>query len=124
MCIRDRLEGGLRESRWVSEALVVGDHRPFLVALVTLDPEQAPAFAEQHGLTLDDLPASEPMRAEIQRTVDDLNARVGRVEQIKRFAILPGELTQEGGELTPTLKVRRGAVAEKYESELERLYGY
>ena len=117
------LEGGLRESRWVSEALVVGDHRPFLVALVTLDPEQAPAFAEQHGLTLDDLPASEPMRAEIQRTVDDLNARVGRVEQIKRFAILPGELTQEGGELTPTLKVRRGAVAEKYESELERLYG-
>ena len=117
------LEGGLRESRWVAEALVVGDQRPYLVALVTLDPEQAPAFAEQHGLALGDLPRSEPMRAEIQRTVDDLNARVGRVEQIKRFAILPGELTQEGGELTPTLKVRRSAVAQKYGPELERLYG-
>ncbi|MBA2579315.1 MAG: long-chain fatty acid--CoA ligase [Thermoleophilaceae bacterium] len=117
-----KLESGLRESRWVSEALVVGDHRPYLVALVTLDAEQTPAFAEQHGLDVAELAASEPMRAEVQRAIDAVNAGVGRVEQIKRFLILPGDMTQEGGELTPTLKVRRGAVADKYMPELERLY--
>ena len=118
-----QLESGLRECRWVAEALVVGDHRPYLVALVTLDAEQTPAFAEQHGLEVDALPAAEPMRAEIQRAIDAVNAGVGRVEQIKRFVILPGDMSQEGGELTPTLKVRRGVVAEKYRPELERLYG-
>ena len=117
-----RLESGLRECRFVSEALVVGDQRPYLVALVTLDPEQTPAFAERHGLDVAELPRSEPMRAEVQRAIDAVNAAVGRVEQIKRFLILPGDLTQEGGELTPTLKVRRGAVADKYLPELERLY--
>ena len=117
-----KLESGLRECRWVSEALVVGDQRPYLVALVTLDPEQTPAFAEQHGLEVAALPASAPMRAEIQRAIDAVNAGVGRVEQVKRFLILPGDMTQEGGELTPTLKVRRGAVADKYMPELERLY--
>lgn len=117
-----RLESALKECHWVSEAIVVGDRRPYLVALVALDPEHTHAFAEQHGLDLGELPASTEMRGEIQRAIDEANARVGRVEQIKRFVILPEELSQEAGELTPTLKVRRGAVAEKYEPELERLY--
>ncbi len=116
------LENGLKASRWISQAVVVGDRRPYLVAIVTLDPEEAPAFAEQHGLEADDLPRSEEMRAEVQRTVDEVNARVGPVEQIKKFTILPRDLAQETGELTPTLKVKRNVVSEKNEGAIEALY--
>jgi long-chain acyl-CoA synthetase len=116
------LENGLKQNRWVSQAVVVGDRRPYLVALITLDPDEAPAFAEQHGIPVEELPRSEAMRAEIQRTVDAVNAEVGRVEQIKRFTILPHDLSQETGELTPTMKVKRNVVGEKYEREVEALY--
>ena len=116
------LENGLKQSRWVSQAVVVGDRRPYLVALVTLDPDEAPAFAEQHGLAVEELPTAEAMRAEVQRTIDEVNARVGRVEQVKRFEILERDLTMADGELTPTLKVKRAAVADHFGHEVERLY--
>ena len=116
------LENGLKQNRWISQAVVVGDRRPYLVALITLDPEEAPAFAEQHGLKVEDLPESEEMRAEVQRAVDEVNERVGRVEQIKKFEILPHDLSQETGELTPTLKVKRNVVHEKYGDVIESLY--
>ncbi|MDQ4130250.1 MAG: AMP-binding protein, partial [Actinomycetota bacterium] len=116
------LENGMKQNRWISQAVVVGDRRPYLVALLTLDPEEAPAFAERHGIAVEDLPSSEAMRAEIQRTVDAVNAEVGRVEQIKRFTVLPHDLTQETGELTPTMKVKRNVVSDKYRQEIEALY--
>jgi len=116
------LENGLKQTRWISQAVVVGDRRPYLVALVTLDPDEAPAFAEEHGLDVESLPESEEMRAEVQKAVDAVNARVGPVEQIKKFTILPHDLSQETGELTPTLKVKRNIVHEKYEQEIEKLY--
>jgi long-chain acyl-CoA synthetase len=116
------LENGLKQNRWISQAVVVGDRRPFLVALVTLDPEELPAFAEQHGLAVDEVAASEAMRAEVQRAVDEVNERVGRVEQIKKFAILPHDLTHATGELTPTLKVKRNVVNEKFADVVEALY--
>jgi long-chain acyl-CoA synthetase len=116
------LENGLKQSRWVSQAVVVGDRRPYLVALITLDPEEVPVFAEQHGLAPEDVPESEQMRAEIQKTVDEVNAKVGRVEQVKKFAILAHDLSQETGELTPTLKVKRNVVNEKYAGVVEALY--
>ena len=116
------LESGLKQNRWISQAVVVGDRQPYLVALITLDPEEAPAFAEQHGIAVEDLPTSEAMRAEVQRTVDEVNSHVGRVEQIKKFVILPHDLTQETGELTPTLKVKRNVVADKYGADIERMY--
>jgi long-chain acyl-CoA synthetase len=116
------LENGLKQTRWISQAVVVGDRRPYLVALVTLDPDEAPAFAEQHGLEVEQLPESEQMRAEVQKAVDAVNAKVGPVEQIKRFEILPADLSQEGGELTPTLKVKRNVVNEKYAEAIEELY--
>ena len=116
------LENGLKQNRWISQAVVLGDRRPYLVALITLDPEEAPAFAEQHGIAVEELPGSEAMRAEVQRTVDAVNAEVGRVEQIKRFTILPHDLTQETGELTPSLKVKRNVMSEKYERDIEALY--
>jgi long-chain acyl-CoA synthetase len=117
------LENGIKQNRWVSQAVVVGDRRPYLVALVTLDPEELPKFADEHGLTAEEVPSSEVMREEVQRTVDAVNAEVGPVEQIKKFAILPRDLSQETGELTPTLKVKRNVVGEKYDREIAALYG-
>jgi len=116
------LENGLKQNRWISQAVVVGDRRPYLVALLTLDPDEAPAFAQRHGVAVEELPSSEAMLAEIQRTVDAVNADVGRVEQIKRFVVLPHDLTQETGELTPTMKVKRNVVCEKYQRDIEALY--
>jgi len=116
------LENGLKQTRWVSQAVVVGDRRPYLIALITLDQEEAPAFAEQHGLAVADLPDSEQMRAEVQKVVDQVNSRVGPVEQIKRFKILDHDLSQETGELTPTLKVKRNVVNEKFAGEVDALY--
>jgi long-chain acyl-CoA synthetase len=117
------LENGLKQNRWVSQAVVVGDRRPYLAALITLDPEELPKFADEHGLSAEEAPSSEAMRDEVQRTVDAVNAEVGPVEQIKKFTILPRDLSQETGELTPTLKVKRNVVGEKYEREIAALYG-
>ncbi|HEV2075374.1 MAG TPA: long-chain fatty acid--CoA ligase [Thermoleophilaceae bacterium] len=116
------LENGLKQSRWISQAVVIGDRRPYLVALVTLDPEEVPKFAEQHGIAPEEVAGSREMREEVQRAVDTVNATVGPVEQIKRFTILSADLSQETGELTPTLKVKRNVVGEKYEREVEELY--
>jgi long-chain acyl-CoA synthetase len=117
------LENGLKQNRWISQAVVIGDRRPYLVALITLDPEEAPKFAEEHGLSVEDVPGSEEMRAEVQKVVDHVNDDYGRVEQIKKFTILPEDLTQEQGTLTPTLKVKRNIVNEKFGAEIEKLYG-
>jgi long-chain acyl-CoA synthetase len=116
------LENGLKQNRWISQAVVVGDRRPYLVVLITLDPEELPAFAEQNGLEPDDVADSDAMRAEVQKAIDEVNAAVGRVEQIKKFVILPHDLSQATGELTPTLKVKRNVVNEKYAGVVEALY--
>jgi long-chain acyl-CoA synthetase len=116
------LENGLKQTRWISQAVVIGDRRPYLVALITLDPDEVPAFAQQHGLEPGDVAGSEEMRAEVQRAVDEVNAKVGRVEQVKKFKILPEDLSQETGELTPTLKVKRNVVNEKFAGVVEALY--
>jgi long-chain acyl-CoA synthetase len=119
------LENGLKQNRWISQAVVVGDRRPYLVALITLDPEEAPALAQELGLEQSDLPSlaqNEKVRAEVQKAVDEVNSHVGPVEQIKRFEILDHDLSQETGELTPTLKVKRNIVHEKFADLVDRIY--
>jgi long-chain acyl-CoA synthetase len=119
------LENGLKQNRWISQAVVVGDRRPYLVALITLDPEEAPALAQELGLEDTDLPSlakDEKVRAVVQRAVDEVNSHVGPVEQIKRFEILDHDLSQETGELTPTLKVKRNVVHEKFADVVDRIY--
>jgi len=116
------LENGLKQNRWISQAVVIGDRRPYLVALITLDQEELPAFAAEHGLEPEAVPGSEQMRAEVQKVVDTVNKTVGPVEQIKRFEILPADLSQETGELTPTLKVKRNIVNEKFADVVDRIY--
>ena len=119
------LENGLKQNRWISQAVVVGDRRPYLVALVTLDPEEAPALAQQ--LEIEDadpaaLSQNEKVRDEVQKAIDEVNSHVGPVEQIKRFEILDHDLSQETGELTPTLKVKRNVVHEKFADVVDRIY--
>jgi long-chain acyl-CoA synthetase len=119
------IEELLRETRFVSQAVVFGDNRPYLVALLTIDPDEAAALAERAGApgvavrTLAEHPGA---RAELQKAVDAVNARLARIEQVKRFAILDHDLTQAGGELTPTLKIKRPVVAERYGALVEALY--
>ncbi len=115
------LEGGLKNHRLVSEAVVIGDRRKFLSALVTLDEEAAPAWMAERGETG---PAheSESIHKELQAAIDELNKNFARVEQIRKFAILPRQLSIEGGELTPTLKVKRNKVSEHFADVIEGIY--
>jgi len=118
------LESEIKQHPLVSQCVVVGDRRPYLVALVTLDPEEAVAYAKEHGLPEDpaQLAANPDVRAAIEAHLAQVNEKFARVEQVKKIAILPHDLTQESGELTPTLKVKRAVVADKHSDEIERLY--
>jgi long-chain acyl-CoA synthetase len=118
------LENDLKQSRWISQAVMHGDRRPYPVALITLDPEEIPHFAREHGLPEDVAAlAKEPKVIElIQGEVDRVNERYAQVEKIKKFVILDHDLSQETGELTPTLKVKRNVVNEKYADLFDALY--
>ena len=116
------LEHALQRNRWISQAVVIGDGRPYLIALITLDPEETPTFAGEHNLKPDELHQSESMRAEIQTAIDEANSHYAPVEQIKRFAILPEDFSQPTGELTPTLKVKRNIVQQKYADTIDAIY--
>ena len=118
------LEGEIKQSQWVSQCVVIGDRRPYLVALVTLDPEEVQKLAAEDGVAKDASawPDDERLRKLIQEHVDQVNQRYARVEQVKKFKILPQDFSQEGGELTPTMKVKRAVVAKKYEPQIEELY--
>jgi long-chain acyl-CoA synthetase len=105
-------EGDMKQHPLVSQCVMVGDRKPFLTALVTLDPEEAPEGA-----------ATDPaVRAELERHMEEINQRYARVEQVKKLTILPHDLSQETGELTPTMKVKRNVVVEKYADEIEAMY--
>ena len=118
------LENEIKQHPLVSQCVVVGDRRPYLVALVTLDPEEAVAYAKEHGLPEDpeQLAANDDVRKAIEAHVEQINEKFARVEQVKKIAILPQDLSQEQGELTPTLKVKRAVVMQKREPEIEELY--
>jgi len=118
------LEAEIRQHQLVSQCVVVGDRRPYLVALVTLDSEEAVAYAKEHGLPEDpaQLATDPEIRKVIEAHVEEINQKFARVEQVKKVAILPRDLTQEDGELTPTLKVKRAVVTQKHEKEIEELY--
>ncbi|MGW1051660.1 AMP-dependent synthetase/ligase [Streptomyces sp. NPDC002521] len=121
------LEDRLRSRPPVGQCLVVGDRRPFVAALVTLDPE-----AVSHWLSVRELPEDTPMadvirdprmRADVQQAVDYANASVSRAESIRAFVLVEGEFSEENGLLTPSMKVKRQAVAMAYAEQIETLYG-
>src|SRR5690349_22939582 len=103
-----------------------GDRRPYPVVLVTLDPEEAPALAKELGIEDADpaaLAEDPKVHERIQAILDEVNCNYAQVEQVKKFTILDHDLSQETGELTPTLKVKRNVINEKYEPLFDRLYG-
>jgi long-chain acyl-CoA synthetase len=118
------IETALMERPWISHAVVYGDGRPYLVAALTLDPDEAPALAGRLGIE-PDLPAmaaDRRVREALQAEVDAVNSRFARIEQIKRFELLERDLTQSAGELTPTMKVKRQLVYDRYRELFEGLY--
>ena len=103
------IENALKASRYVSQALVVGDRRPYVSALITLDEAEV---AKANG----------DLQALVQQVVDDVNSKLSRYEQVKRFAIVSREFNSEQGEVTPTLKLKRRVIEERFADEIERLY--
>jgi long-chain acyl-CoA synthetase len=120
------LEDRLRAHALVSQCMVVGDNRPYVAALVTIDEEMLPHWKQQHGkpadATVADLKDDPDLLAEIQDAVDDANKAVSRAEAIRRFRVLITDFTEAGGQLTPSLKLRRNVVAKECAADIEALY--
>jgi long-subunit acyl-CoA synthetase (AMP-forming) len=109
----------------IGQAAAIGDQRPYNVALIVLDPDYAPVWASQNGLegkSVEELASEDKTREAIQAAVDEANAKMARVEQIKKFTILDAEWEPGGDELTPTMKLKRKPIAEKYNEQIEALY--
>jgi long-chain acyl-CoA synthetase len=119
------LEQLLLESEFISNVIVYGDQRPFLVALITIDATvvHAATVGGSAAPDIDDLIASTRVWTLIQQAVDSANARVSRPEQVKKFALLPEQWTPQGGQLTPTLKLRREVIVTRHRRLLDDLYG-
>jgi len=118
------LEGDLRRSRWISQAVMFADRKPFPVALITLDAEEIVPWAQAEGLPTDigELVRTPQVQALVQAELDEANARYAQVEQIKKFKILNRDFTIEGGELTPSLKLKRNVVYDTYADDFEGMY--
>ena len=119
------LEQLLLESEFITNAIVYGDRRPYLEALITIDAAavRAAIAGGSAAMDIDDLTASTEVLTLIQGAVDGANARVSRPEQVKKFALLPEQWTPQGGQLTPTLKLRREVIVTRHRRLLDDLYG-
>ena len=116
------LEMDLAALPLVEHAIVCGDRRPYLTAVVTLNPAALTQFATKWGLTANDPRLKDAIRQELQSGIDAINARHARVENIRRFTILPHPLSIESGDLTPTMKVKRATVLRRLEPVIDELY--
>ncbi|MEV8607671.1 long-chain fatty acid--CoA ligase [Amycolatopsis sp. NPDC051373] len=120
------LEDTMKASPLISQAMVVGDQRPFIAALVTIDEEFFPSWKTQHGkpaqATVSDLAADADLLKEIQTAVDEANRQVSHAEAIKKFTVLAKDFTEASGEITPSLKLKRNVVSKNYASDIEALY--
>lgn len=112
-------------SSLIGQAAAIGDKRPYNVALIVLDPDYAPVWAQQNGLegkSVEELASEDATREAIEAAIAEANSKMARVEQIKRFKILDSDWQPGGDELTPTMKLKRKPIAEKYSEVIEELY--
>lgn len=119
------IEGMLKSIPVIGQAVVVGDRQKYLAALVTLDPDRVVTEAELAGSPARDVVAASTcptFRSHLEKQIEELNAKLARVQTIKKFAIVPNEFTIDGGELTPTMKVKRKVINEKYKTQITSLY--
>jgi long-chain acyl-CoA synthetase len=119
------IENALKSSQYISSAFAFGDRKPYITALVTLDPDEMATFASSRGLPSDmyELVATPEVMDLVKSAVKEVNAHLGRVEQVKRWRVLPIDFSQETGELTPTLKLKRKVIIERYGEWVEEMYG-
>jgi long-chain acyl-CoA synthetase len=120
-----KVEGLLRSHPLIGQAVAIGDHRPFVTALLVLDEEAAPLWAKAKGLEsleLSALAADPLVLAELQSAVEQANSVLSKVEQVKKYEVLDRPWTPESGELTPTLKLRRRIIADRYSQAIDGLY--
>jgi len=120
------LEDRIRAHWLVSQALVVGDQKPFIACLITIDPESFPTWLAQNGrpadTKLEDIVEDDALRAEVQKAIDDANKAVSKAESIRKFTIIPVDWTEAGGQLTPSLKLKRNVVHKECAAQIEELY--
>ncbi len=116
------IEGSLRNHDLISQAVVIGDRRKFLSAILTLNPDSAKAFATANGIPDAGVHQHPKLLAAVQKVVDEVNKEYAQVEWIRKFTVLESDFTIDGGEFTPTLKVKRKVVAQKYAKEIEAMY--
>jgi long-chain acyl-CoA synthetase len=120
------IESRLKSShQLIGQAVAIGDRRPYNVALIVLDPEVGEAFAKEHGIadgSIAALSRDERVRETVAAAIDEANSHLSRVEQIKKFLIVPEEWEAGGDELTPTMKLKRRPIERKYAEEIEALY--
>jgi long-chain acyl-CoA synthetase len=121
------MEDRLRSHPLISQAMCVGDAKPFVAALITIDPEAFQGWKERNGkprnASVGELATDPDLVAEIDRVVKEANQAVSKAEAIRKFRILPVDFTEDTGELTPTLKVKRKVVTQKFASDIDALYG-
>jgi long-chain acyl-CoA synthetase len=120
----EEIETGLRMEPLIAQAVVVGDNRPYLTALLTIDTDAAAEWAARQGRSLDfeALTSDHDLRAELSRAIERINAVHSHAEGIRRWRVLPSDLTMSGGELTPTLKVKRHVVVERWADVIDEMY--
>ena len=120
------LEDPIRANPIVGQVVVVGDQKPFISALVTLDPEMLPTWLANNALPADmsltDAAKNEAVRAEVQRAIDQANKSVSRAESIRKFTILDDEWTEASGHLTPKMSIKRNVIMDDFAVEIEELY--
>ena len=120
------LEDPIRANPIVGQVVVVGDQKPFISALVTLDPEMLPTWLANNGLpgdmSLEDAATNDAVRAEVQKAIDRANAFVSRAESIRKFVILPTEWTEASGHLTPKMSIKRNVIMADFSDQIEELY--
>jgi long-chain acyl-CoA synthetase len=119
------LEDRLRAHPLISQCIVVGDQKPFIAALLTLDSEMYAGWARNNGIpgvTFEQARTNQTVLAELQRAVDDANRSVSKAESIRKFAVLEGDFTEENGYLTPSLKLKRNLVMKDFHDQVEALY--
>ncbi|MGN6218947.1 MAG: long-chain fatty acid--CoA ligase, partial [Microbacterium sp.] len=120
------LEDPIRANPIVGQVVVVGDQKPFISALVTLDPEMLPAWLANNDLPKDlslaDAAQNPAVRAEVQRAIDEANKYVSRAESIRKFTILPTEWTEDSGHLTPKMSIKRNVILADFAGDIEEIY--
>jgi long-chain acyl-CoA synthetase len=117
------LEDLVRSDRIISQCVVIGDAKPFIACLVTLDAEELPGFAAQHGLSSTvDAEGRQAVEHEVQKAIDHANEAVSHAEAIRAFRILPGDFSIESGELTPSMKVIRPKVLARHADVIDEIY--